>query len=100
MVQVELLTQVLVLGTLVMLSTGCSHFYVDADGRGHVIGLVALTLPAPEGRIGAETLRIHSVGITLTRSPVGDALVIGYSDNSITAVHDHSLVVLPPGTQP
>lgn len=100
MVQVERLMQELVLGTLVMLSTGCSHVYVDANGRGHVIGFVALTLPAPEGCIGAETLRTRSVGITLTRSPVGDALVIGYGDNSITAVRDHSLVVLPPSSQP
>lgn len=71
---------------------GCAHVHVDAEGRRHVIGFVALTLPAPEGRTGAETLRTRSLGLTLTRTPVGDALVIGYGDTSITAVRDDSLV--------
>lgn len=71
---------------------GCAHVYVDAAGRRHVIGFVALTLPAPEGRTGAETLRTRSLGLTLTRTPVGDALVIGYGDTSLTAVRDGSLV--------
>lgn len=76
---------------------GCAHVHVDAEGRRHVIGFVALTLPAPDGRTGAETLRTRSVGITLTRTPVGDALVIGYGDTSLTAVRDHSLVPVASG---
>lgn len=89
-------TWVLLTIVLTVLS-GCAHVFVDADGRRHVIGFVALTLPAPEGRTGAETLRTRSLGVTLMRSPVGDALTVGWSDTSLTAVRDDSFVPMPPG---
>lgn len=82
---------------LALLLSGCAHVYVDEQGRRHVVGFVAMTLPAPEGRTGAETLRTRSLGLTLMRSPVGDALTLGWSDTSLTAVRDHSLVIPPRG---
>jgi hypothetical protein len=82
---------------LALLLAGCAHVHVDEQGRRHVIGFVALTLPAPEGHTGADTLRTRSLGLTITRSPVGDALTLGWSDTSLTAVRDHSLVNLPAG---
>ena len=82
----------LMLGAL----SGCSHVHVDAAGQRHIVGFVVLTLPPVDpAALGAETIRSRSIGLAFTRSPVGDAFVLGYSDASLTAVRNHSLVPAP-----
>jgi len=77
------------------LCSGCAHVWVDAAGNRHVIGLVALTLPPVDAaQRGAETIRTRAVGLTLTRTDIGSALVLGYHDSSLTAVRNHALVPL------
>ncbi len=77
------------------LCSGCAHVWVDAAGNRHVLGLVAMTLPpADAAPRGADTLRTRAIGLTLTRSEVGSALVLGYHDSSLTAVRNHALVPL------
>lgn len=75
--------------------TGCASVSVDAQGRTQVRGLVWLTLPAPPGRgQAAEQLRARSFGISLTRGPLVEGLVLGYSDQSLAMVRNDSAVRL------
>lgn len=86
------------IGPLMLVSAfcgGCAHVWIDAAGNRHVVGLVALTLPPSDvTRHGAETIRTRAVGLTLTRSDIGSALVLGYHDSSLTAVHNNVAVPL------
>lgn len=76
---------------------GCAHVFVDADGRQHVLGLVAMTLPAPPSEsAGADGLRVRSMGLSLTQDLSGPTLVLGYSDVTLMRLHNHSLVLAPP----
>lgn len=76
-------------------ASGCTTIYVDELGQRHVVGLVALTLPPIDGHsVGADFIRARSLGLTLTRSPIEDALVLGYSDITLAGVRNDSLVRL------
>jgi len=78
---------------LSVLVSGCSTLYVDELGQRHVLGLVSITLPPADiGPVGADVIRARSIGLTLTRSPVGDALVLGYSDATLVAVRNDAVV--------
>ncbi len=75
------------------LLAGCAHVYVDADGTRHVVGFVDLQLPPATGRpTAAESLRSRSFGVSLTRSDVGSAVVLGYSDTTLAFVRNHALL--------
>jgi len=79
-----------------LLLAGCSHLHVDDQGQRHIVGFVWLTLPpAAVEPVGADALRLRSVGLALTRSPAGDGAVLGYSDATVTVIRNDALVRLP-----
>lgn len=79
-----------------LLLAGCSHLHVDEQGQRHIMGFVWLTLPpAAVAPVGADALRLRSVGLALTRSPAGGAAVLGYSDATVTVIRNDALVRLP-----
>lgn len=75
-----------------LLMTACSHMYVSPNGTQHVIGFVHLELPAANPAIpwGGESLRVQSLGITVSSGSESRALVIGYSDATHVAVRDNT----------
>lgn len=86
-------------GLLAALATlgGCASVRVDEQGRTHIAGLVWMTLPAPALRDqGADQIRTRSIGLTLARLPLGQSLVLGYSDHTLTRIENDSAVRLPP----
>lgn len=76
---------------LLALLQGCAHCYVDADGTRHMIGFMALTLPASTDR-GGEAIQSQSIGLSVTRSEAGGAFVLGYSDTTMAFARNNSLV--------
>lgn len=74
---------------------GCAHAYVDADGNRNVVGFVHLTLPpsTPEPK-AADWMRMRTVGLALSRTDIGGALELGYSDNTLAVVRNNSCVQL------
>lgn len=84
-------------------SAGCAVVQVDGEGRRHVVGLVWMTLPPADARpTGAETLRVRSLGLGWLSGPIGQSAVLGYSDHSLSAVRNDSVVRLTesPGGAP
>lgn len=76
---------------------GCASVRVDEAGRTHVVGLVWLTLPAPaEREHGADQVRTRSVGVTLSSHPIGQSLVLGFADHTLTRIEHDKAVRLPP----
>jgi hypothetical protein len=66
---------------------GCAHAYIDADGNRNVIGFVHLTLPPPAADPKtADWLRMRTVGLALSRTDIGGALELGYSDNTLAVI--------------
>ena len=77
-------------------SQGCAVTRVDEAGRTHVAGLVWMTLPANKGEDkAADLVRTRSVGVTLTSGPLGQAVTLGYSDQTLGSVRNHSVVRIP-----
>lgn len=77
------------------LCAGCAHVYIDADGTRNVVGFVHLQLPPAErAPAAAESLRVRAIGLTLARSGAGSALTLGYSDDTLAFVRNHSCVRL------
>jgi len=75
------------------LAGGCAAVRVDEHGRRHVVGLVWMTLPAPSVQpVGAETLRIRGLGLTLMHGPLGNAAVLGYGEHGLTALRNDAVV--------
>jgi hypothetical protein len=92
-------------GVLIALSglCGCAHSYIDADGNRNVIGFVHLTLPPSDKEPrAADWMRVRAIGLALSRTEIGGALELGYSDNTLAAVRNNSCVQLPqpPATLP
>ena len=87
--------------TLVLALTisACAHNYVDVDGTRNVIGLVWARMPPADNR-GAESLRVRSLGVSVTTTPVGSAVVLGYSDSNVVLVRDHQFVNAAPLLDP
>lgn len=80
-------------------TAGCASVHVDDAGRTHVVGLVWLTLPAPDPNTttakAADVVRARTVGITVQRTPESGALVLGYSDATLATIYNNSHVRLP-----
>jgi hypothetical protein len=73
--------------------SGCSHLSVDADGTRHIVGLVVLTLPPAKADVAADSLRMRSLGLTITQGTrLGGSLVLGYSDATLAALRQDALV--------
>jgi hypothetical protein len=75
--------------------SGCAHAYIDADGNRNVIGFVHLTLPpSAEDPKTADWMRMRTVGLALSRTDIGSALELGYSDNTLAVIRKNSCVQL------
>lgn len=78
---------------LLALPAGCAHVAVDPDGTRHVMGLMVLTLPPARQDIGADAVRMRSLGLTVTRGhAAGAQLTLGYSDTTIAALRNDSAI--------
>lgn len=72
---------------------GCAHVAVDPDGTRHIAGFVVLTLPPARQDVGADAVRMRSLGLTVTRGhAAGAQLTLGYSDTTIAAMRNDSAV--------
>ena len=76
-----------------LLLTGCAHVHVDADGQRHVIGFLMLSLPPVVAEPAADSIRARTLGLSITQSPLGGGVVLGYSDTTLAVVRNHSLVL-------
>jgi hypothetical protein len=72
--------------------SGCAITHTASDGSRHLIGWMWVTLPPVDFQPAAETLRTRSLGLSVTRSEAGSALVLGYQDATMGFVRNHSLV--------
>ncbi len=90
---------------MALLAAGCAHTSVDSQGNRRIIGFVMLTLP-PSIRpadVGGDAIRQQSLGLSITQWPLGTAVSLGWSDTTLAAVRNHSLVprsALTGGLQP
>ena len=75
-----------------LLLTGCAHVHVDAEGQRHIVGFMLLTLPPLVAKPAAESIRARTLGLSMTQSPLGGGIVLGYSDTTLAVVRNHSLV--------
>jgi hypothetical protein len=71
---------------------GCAHVHVDADGQRHIVGFLMLTLPPAVAEPAADSIRARTLGLSITQSPLGGGLVLGYSDTTLAVVRNHSRV--------
>lgn len=73
--------------------SGCAHVAVDSDGTRRIVGFMVLTLPPAHEEVGADAVRIRSLGLTVTRGhAAGAQLTLGYSDTTIAAMRNDSVV--------
>jgi hypothetical protein len=78
---------------LLALLTGCAHVVVDPDGTRHIAGFMMLTLPPARLNIGADAVRMRSLGLTVTRGHAeGAQLTLGYSDTTFAAMRNDSAI--------
>jgi hypothetical protein len=81
------------MGTLCLALAGCAHVVVDPDGTRHVSGFMVLTLPPANQDIGADAIRMRTLGLSVTRGQAASAqLAIGYSDTTIVAMRNDSAI--------
>lgn len=72
---------------------GCAHTWIDADGKRHIAGIMHLTLPAETtGAKSADWMRWRTIGVAISSTDIGNALEIGYSDNTLAVVRNNSCV--------
>lgn len=72
---------------------GCANVVVDADGTRHVTGFMRLVLPPPAATPGADSMRVQTLGVSLIlNSAVGNALVLGYGDTTLTVLRNDAQV--------
>lgn len=83
----------LAIAAVVALS-GCAQLVVAGDGSRHLLGCMAVSLPPVEGDIGADSVRMRTLGLAIVRGDVvgGGSIVLGYSDTTLAAVRNNSLV--------
>lgn len=80
------------LAALCGLLPACAHVHVDADGQRHIVGFLMLTLPPVVAEPAADSIRARTLGLSITQSPLGGGLVLGYSDTTLATVRNHSRV--------
>ena len=84
----------IIVGSLVLTTlAGCAHMVVDTDGTRHVTGFVLLTLPPVQQEVGADVVRMRSIGLTVTGGhTAGSQVTLGYSDTFIAAMRNDSAI--------
>ncbi|HNA27051.1 MAG TPA: hypothetical protein PLI01_09630 [Nitrospira sp.] len=76
---------------LLVLPAACSYLYVAPDGTRHVVGFVHLEIPPGNpAPWGGESLRVRSLGVSVSSSHESHALVLGYSDATHVAVRENA----------
>lgn len=74
---------------------GCAHMVVGPDGTRHITGFMVLTLPPANQDIGADAVRMRSLGLTVTSGhAAGAQITLGYSDTTIAAMRNDSAISL------
>lgn len=84
----------LIMPIIGLLLSGCSIAWISPDGTRNAVGLAYVNVPptiAP-AETGADWIRIRSVGLAFSTTPLGNTLGIGYSDNTVAGIHRHSCV--------
>jgi hypothetical protein len=72
---------------------GCATVTVDHDGTRHVSGFMMLTLQPPNQDVGADVIRMRTVGVTVTNgTTLGSQVTLGYSDTTIAALRNNAAV--------
>lgn len=72
---------------------GCAHVVVDSDGTRHVTGFVVMTLPPVLRDVGADAIRMRSIGLTASGGhAAGSQLTLGYSDTTIVVMRNDSVI--------
>jgi hypothetical protein len=87
-----------ILAACVFALPGCAHSYIDADGNRHVLGFVHLVTPRPENdrNIGAESVRVKSIGLSMLASPQRTNFTLGYSDDTLLFLRNNACVFTDP----
>lgn len=76
---------------LALLPSACAYLYVTPDGTRHVVGFVHMEIPPGNpAPWGGESLRVRSLGVSLSSSHESHALVLGYSDATHVAVRENA----------
>ena len=74
---------------------GCAHVHVAPDGTRHVIGFVYMELPPVNVEdVGATSVRVVSLGLSLVRTEAGSALNLGYADMTAASFGNNACVPL------
>jgi hypothetical protein len=73
---------------------GCAHVQTPGGGQ-RVVGLVWMDVPSPAQRAAGESLRVYTLGLSVTQSAPGSAVTLGVSDASFTVINADSCAVLP-----
>jgi hypothetical protein len=72
---------------------GCAHVVVDSDGTRHLTGFVVMTLPTVLPDVGADAVRMRSIGLTVTGGHAATSQVtLGYSDTTIVVMRNDSVI--------
>jgi hypothetical protein len=73
--------------------SGCAQLVVDRDGNRHLAGFMVLTLPPAQADVGADAVRMRTVGLALTRDEMGGtSMVLGYGDTTVATLRNDSIV--------
>lgn len=72
---------------------GCAHVVVDSDGTRHVTGFVVMTLPPVLPDVGADAIRMRSIGLTVSGGHAAASQVsLGYSDTTIVVMRNDGVI--------
>ncbi len=77
-----------------MALAGCAHVQTPGGGQ-RIVGLVWMDVPSPGQRAAGESLRVYTLGFSITQSAPGSAVTLGVSDASFTVINADSCAVLP-----
>jgi len=72
---------------------GCAYVTVDHDGTRHVSGFMTLTLQPLNQEVGADVIRMRTLGVTVTSgTSLGSQVTLGYSDTTVAALRNNAAV--------
>ena len=79
--------------TLLAWLAGCAHVVVDSDGTRHVTGFVVMTLPPVLPEVGADAIRMRSIGLTvISGHAAASQVAAGYSETTIVVMRNDALI--------
>ena len=75
--------------------SACAYSRLNDDGSQTHIGIMYLTIPAPDMRQAGFIVETTTIGALGIISPLGAELALGFSTERIGILNDNSLAVLP-----